>query len=164
MSTATDHKKLWDLIKDIKFGMFTHRHANGMMHSRPLTTLNKGMDEDNKLYFFVSRTSDIARQVAQDDNVNVSYTNPGDDRYVSVSGNALIVEDMGKKEALWSPMTKAWFPDGPTDPNVTLLEVRIRQAEYWDVKESKMIQITLNPAVTQSMRAGPAGATAAMGG
>ena len=141
MSTATDHKKLWELIKDIKFGMFTHRHANGMMHSQPLTTLNKAMDEGNKLYFFVSRTSDVANQVLQDDNVNVSYTNPGDDRYVSVSGNALIVEDLGKKEELWSPMAKAWFPGGPTDPDVALLEVRISHAEYWDVKESKMVQV-----------------------
>lgn len=141
MSTATDHKKLWELIKDIKFGMFTHRHANGMMHSQPLTTQNKAMDEGNKLYFFVSRTSDVASQVLQDDNVNVSYTNPGDDRYVSVSGNALIVEDLGKKEELWSPMAKAWFPGGPTDPDVALLEVRISHAEYWDVKESKMVQV-----------------------
>ena len=36
-NTATpaseDHEKLWDLIKDIKFGMLTHRHSSGMMHS-----------------------------------------------------------------------------------------------------------------------------------
>ena len=24
-STATNHQKLWDLIKDIRFGMYTHR-------------------------------------------------------------------------------------------------------------------------------------------
>jgi len=142
MSTnATDHQKLWDLIKDIKFGMFTHRHASGMMHSQPLTTQNKSMDEGDKLYFFVSRSSDVAKQLMQDDNVNVSYTSPSDDSYVSVSGKALIVEDMGKKEALWSPMAKAWFPGGPTDPALALIEVLISHAEYWDVKESKMVQV-----------------------
>lgn len=140
-TTAPEHKKLWDLIKDIKFGMFTHRHANGMMHSQPLTTLNKSMDEGDKLYFFVSRTSDVARQIMQDDNVNVSYSSPSDDSYVSVSGKALIVEDMDKKKALWSPMAKAWFPDGPTDPDLALMQVRISNAEYWDVKESKMLQV-----------------------
>jgi general stress protein 26 len=140
-TTAPEHKKLWDLIKDIKFGMFTHRHANGMMHSQPLTTLNKSMDEGDKLYFFVSRTSDVAQQIMQDDNVNVSYSSPSDDSYVSVSGKALIVEDMGKKKALWSPMAKAWFPDGPTDPDLALVQVRISHAEYWDVKESKMLQV-----------------------
>ena len=149
-STATDQKKLWDLIKDIKFGMFTHRHANGMMHSQPLTTQNKSMDEGDQLYFFVSRTSDVARRIVEDDNVNVSYTDPGEDSYVSVSGKALIVEDMGKKEALWTPMAKAWFPGGPTDPDVALLQVRISHAEYWDVKESKMVQVAkmLTAAIT----------------
>ncbi len=142
-TTASDHQKLWDLIKDIKFGMFTHRHASGMMHSQPLTTLKKSMDDEgDKLYFFVSRTSDVAQQLMQDDNVNVSYTSPSDGTYVSVSGTALIVEDMSKKETLWSPMVKAWFPGGPTDPNLALVQVRINQAEYWDVKESKMLQVT----------------------
>jgi general stress protein 26 len=140
-TTASDHQKLWDLIKGIKFGMFTHRHANGMMHSQPLTTMNKSMDEGDKLYFFVSRDSDVVKQLAQDDNVNVSYTSPSDDSYVSVSGKALLVEDMGKKEALWSPMAKAWFPGGPTDPALALVQVRISHAEYWDVKESKMVQV-----------------------
>jgi len=149
-TTATDHKKLWDLIKDIKFGMYTHRHPDGMMHSMPLTTQNKAMDEGNQLYFFVSRTSDAATLIAHDDNVNVSYTNPSDDSYVSVSGKVTILEDMAKKEALWTPMAKAWFPGGPTDPKVALLAVRISHAEYWDVKESKMVQVAkmLTAAVT----------------
>jgi general stress protein 26 len=139
-TTATDHQKLWDFIKDIKFGMFTHRHANGMMHSQPLTTVNKSMDEGKQLYFFVSRTSDVVRQLQQDDNVNVSYTSTSDDRYVSVSGKAMILDDMDKKEALWSPMAKAWFPEGPTDPDLALVQVLMDHAEYWDIKESKMVQ------------------------
>jgi len=148
--TATDYQKLWDLIKGIKFGMLTHRHANGMLHSQPLTTQNKNLDAGNQLYFFVSRSSDVAAQIVQDDNVNVAYADTGSDSYVSVSGKALIVEDLGKKEALWTPMAKAWFPGGPTDPDVALLEVFITHAEYWDVKASKMVQIVrmLTAAVT----------------
>lgn len=140
-ASKSDHDTLWDLIKGIKFGMLTHRHSDGDLHSQPLTTQNKSVDEGAKLYFFISRTSEIASHVMLDDHVNVAYTNPSDDSYVSVSGQALIVEDMGKKEALWSSMAKAWFPGGPTDPNLALLEVRISHAEYWNVKESKMVQL-----------------------
>jgi general stress protein 26 len=152
MSTpSAEHEKLWHLIKDIRFGMFTHRHANGMMHSQPLTTQNKTLDDD-KLYFFVSRSSDMAKQILQDDNVNVAYTDPGSDSYVSVSGKALIDEDMLKKEALWTPMAKAWFPGGPKAPDVALVQVQISHAEYWDVKESKMMQMAkmMTSAVTGS--------------
>lgn len=140
-TTQTDHQKLWDLIKDTKFGMFTHHHSGGMLHSQPLTTQNKAIDEVATLYFFVSRRGEVATHVVEDDNVNVAYANPGNDSYVSVSGQALVVEDMAKKEELWSPMAKAWFPGGPTDPDLALLQVHITHAEYWDVTESKMVQL-----------------------
>ena len=37
---------------------------------------------------------------------------------------ARFVEDQAQKEALWSPMAKAWFPGGVTDPDLALLAVR----------------------------------------
>jgi general stress protein 26 len=140
-SASEDHDKLWDLIKDIKFGMLTHRHSSGMMHSCPLTTQNKKLDENTVLYFFISRKSEMASALITDANVNVSYAHPGDDSYVSVSGKAAIVEDQARKEELWSSVAKAWFPGGATDPDLALLEVSIHHAEYWDVKESKMVQL-----------------------
>lgn len=141
MSTnPSDQHTLWDLIKDIKFGMLTHRHSDGMLHSHPLTTQNQSADEGSRLYFFISRNSDIARRLQQDSNVNVSYADPGQDSYVSLSGQGAVVDDGAKKAALWSPMAKAWF-QGPADPDLALLEISIRHAEYWDVKESKMVQL-----------------------
>ena len=141
MSRHTDEHTLWTLIKDIKFGMFTHRHADGHLHSTPLTTQNKADDEGTALYFFISRQSEIATCIARDSNVNVAYAHPGDDRYVSVSGHATIVEDQTKKDYLFTSFAKAWFPGGATDPDLALLHVNIGHAEYWDVKESKMMQL-----------------------
>ena len=140
-NTTTPEHTLWTLIKDIKFGMFTHRHADGHLHSAPLTTQNKADDEGTALYFFISRKSDIAACIAKDANVNVAYAHPGDDRYVSVSGHAAVVEDQTKKDYLFTSFAKAWFPGGATDPDMALLQVSIGQAEYWDVKESKMMQL-----------------------
>jgi general stress protein 26 len=140
-ASREDRDKLWDLIKDIKFGMLTHRHSNGMMHSCPLTTQNKKLDDNSVLYFFISRKSELAAALMTDAKVNVSYAHPGDDRYVSVSGKAAIAEDQAKKEELWSPVAKAWFAGGVNDPDLALLEVSIQHAEYWDVKESKMVQL-----------------------
>ena len=140
-SAAETQEIFWSLIKDIKFGMFTHRHEDGMLHSAPLTTQNGKNDHGAVLYFFISRASDIAHCIHRDGNVNVSYAHPGDDSYVSVSGAAAIVENTAKKEALFTSFAKAWFPGGPTDPDLALLEVAIEHAEYWDVKESKMMQL-----------------------
>ena len=141
MQNTTDERTLRTLIKDIKFGMLTHRHTDGELHSAPLTTQNKAEDEGTSLYFFISRKSEIATCIAKDPSVNVAYAHPGDDRYVSVSGQAMIVEDQTKKDYLFTSFAKAWFPDGPTDPDMALLQINIGHAEYWDVKESKMVQL-----------------------
>ena len=141
MSNTADEKTLWALIKDIKFGMLTHRHTNGQLHSVPLTTQNRDEDEASTLYFFISRKGEVASCVAKDGNVNVAYAHPGDDSYVSVSGHGLIVEDQAHKDRLFSSFAKAWFPGGATDPDLALLQVNIGYAEYWDVKESKMMQL-----------------------
>ena len=70
--TSTDEHTLWTLIKDIKFGMLTHRHTDGRLHSTPLTTQNKADGEGTSLYFFISRKSEIATCIAKDTNVNVA--------------------------------------------------------------------------------------------
>ena len=137
----TPHDTLLTLIKDIKFAMLTHRHENGMMHAHPLTTQNRKLDEGEVLYFFISKKSELAANIAKDGNVNVSYADPGKDAYVSISGNATVVEDQAKKDQLFNPIAKAWFPGGATDPDMGLLEVRMHHAEYWDVKENQMTQL-----------------------
>ena len=141
MTQTSEKKTLWTLIKDIKFGMLTHSHSNGELHSHPLTTQNKTGDEGNQLYFFISQRSELAKRMAIDNNVNVSYAHPGDDRYVSVSGQASIVDDQAKKDALFTVLAKAWFSGGATDPDLALLVIDIGHVEYWDSKDSKMVQL-----------------------
>ena len=140
-NNKSDHQTLWDLIKNIKFGMLTHRHRDGSLQGHPLTTQNKSMDEGALLYFFISEKSGMAGRLREDGNVNVAYADPGDDVYISIAGTASFSDDAATRERLWSPMAKAWFPGGVNDPDVALLEVRIAHAEFWDVKDSKVTQL-----------------------
>ncbi len=133
--------QLWNLIKDIKFAMFTTRHHNGHLHSRPMTTQNKAVDEDSSLWFFMSRSGEPVADLEAEPNVNVVYADPGDDSYVSVSGTARVVDNLTKKEQLWSKINQAWFPGGVTDPDLALVQVQITHANYWDVKSSKLVQL-----------------------
>ena len=140
--TTAARGKLWALIKDIKFAMFTTRHgSNGHLHSRPMTTQNKALDEDESLWFFMSRKGDPVDDLVADGTVNVVYADPSSDTYVSVSGNAAVVDDMAKKRLLWNKLVEAWFPGGIDDPDLALVRVKIVHANYWDVKESKIVQL-----------------------
>ena len=135
-------ERLWSLIKDIRFAMFTARHtSSGHLHSWPMTTQNSKLDEDSGLWFFMSRRNETVADILQDPVVNVIYADPGADRYVSVSGNAAVVDDPAKKAQLWSKMAEAWFPQGANDPDLALILVRIVHANYWDIKENKIVQL-----------------------
>jgi general stress protein 26 len=121
--------------------MLSHRHTDGTLHSHPLTTQNKELGEDGCLYFFVSRSSEVGQRLQQDGNVNLAYANTDKDTWVSVTGTARVLEDLQKKKELFNVMAKAWFPGGPEDPTMELVEVRIEEAEYWNVKENKLLQL-----------------------
>jgi len=140
--TAASRDKLWTMIKDIKFAMFTTRHgSNGHLHSRPMTTQNPSLEADESLWFFMSKKGDPVDELKADPIVNLVYADPSADTYVSVSGSAAMIEDAAKKEQLWSKLAAAWFPGGPADPDLALVQVRIAHAHYWDVKESKLVQL-----------------------
>jgi general stress protein 26 len=133
--------KLWELIKQMRFAMFTTRHENGHLHSRPMTTQNGKVDEGDALWFFMSRSSEPVADIQASDQVNVAYADPGKDTYVSVSGTAALVDDPAQKRRLWSRINDAWFPGGPDDPDVALVQVRITHAHYWDVDTNKVVQL-----------------------
>ncbi len=133
--------KLFDMIKDIRFAMFTTHKPQGHLHSRPMTTMNKSIDEDDTLWFFMSRSGAPVSEFQGDDQVNVSYADPGSDTYVSVSGIASVIESPVKKKALWTKQAGAWFHGGADDPDLALVCVKIEHADYWDVKENKLVQL-----------------------
>jgi general stress protein 26 len=137
----TPHDTLWHLIKDMKFGMFTHRHPDGKLHAHPLTTQNRSLDAQGLLYFFVSRATELGQRVQADGNVCINYGDPHKDTWVSITGTARVNSDRAAKEKLFNALLKSWFPGGVDDPNLELVEVKIEHAEYWDIHESKMTQL-----------------------
>ena len=139
--TREQRELLWKLIKNIRFAMFTTRHGNGHLHARPMTTQNKALESDESLWFFMSKKGDPVADLVADPVVNLVYASPSEDTYVSVSGTAAVIEDAAKKQQLWSKLVEAWFPGGVSDPDLALVQVQIVHANYWDVKESKIVQL-----------------------
>lgn len=131
-------EKLQDLIEGIDFCMLTTMDG-GHLRSRPMSTQQFEFDGD--LWFFTSDNTHKIDEIENDNRVNVSYSKPDDNVYVSVSGRAKVVKDRTKIEELWSPILKAWFPDGLDDPNLCLLKIPVEQAEYWDSPSSKIVQL-----------------------
>ena len=138
---TVDTSKLWDMIEDIRFGMLTVRGADGRLYARPMTTRNGEADRGGVIWFFISRSGQPVADLATSPDVNVSYAKPDSDCYVSVSGSARVVDDPGKARELWSPAAEAWFPGGVEDPDLALVPVLVAEAEYWDVRSNKAVQL-----------------------
>ena len=142
MLTDTQNRvQLWDLIKDIKYAMFTTHHANGHLHSRPMTTQNRAIDEDNVLWFFMPRDSDTVADIEREAEVNLAYADPDNHAYISISGHAGVVEDDARKRYLWSSANEAWFPNGQDDPQVALVKVTISHADFWDAHQNTLTRL-----------------------
>jgi general stress protein 26 len=135
--TRNDLDKLRDLLKDVRFTMFTTR-VDGQLKARPMTTIDA--EPDGSLYFFISSDATTLDEIATDPTVGLGYADNGAGTYVSVSGTARVREDRAKVRDLWNPMLNAWF-EGPDDPNLNLVEVRVDAAEYWDSPDSKVVRL-----------------------
>jgi len=130
-----DLEKLRELVKDIDFCMLTTVDEGGDLHSRPMSS-NGDIDEDGDLWFFTSASSHKVSEIEKLPKVNVSFADPDNQRYISVSGTAQLVRDRAKIDELWRPEFKIWFPEGKDDPEVALLRVHLQKAEYWDSPSS----------------------------
>ena len=138
-SRAEAIDRVRELIKDIQFAMFTTITEDGQLHSRPMATQQSDFDGD--LWFLTSRGSHKIHELQQHQNVNVAYSDPDKDNYVSVAGRAELLRDRKKIEELWNPMHKAWFPQGKDDPDIELIRVHVESAEYWHAPEGRMVQV-----------------------
>ena len=132
-------KKLGEMIKNIKYAMFTTIDDHGNLRSRPMATQNK--EFDGELWFFTKTSAPKVDEVEREHHVNVSYSHPEDQRYVSISGQARLVRDVEQSKSLWTAPMKAWFPNGPEDPEVALLQVTVDKAEYWETPGSTVVHL-----------------------
>jgi general stress protein 26 len=123
-------RKLAELIGEIRIAMLTTTTEDGSLRSRPMTTQRAKFD--GKLWFFTNRESPKAEEVRCHPRVSLSYTGSDGNSYVWVSGRADLISDQKKAKELWDERYELWFPQGPSDPSLILIQVTVEQAEYWN--------------------------------
>jgi general stress protein 26 len=131
-------KKFKKLAEEIRVCMFITNSDGELDHTRPMSTIE--VEEDGSLWFFTDIRSIKVEEVASDKEVHLTYAHPGKESYMDVRGTAKVVTDKQQIKDKWSPIVKAWFPNGVEDPNIALLKVQPNQCYYWDAETGKMIQ------------------------
>lgn len=131
-----DRQKVWELIKDVRIALLVTSAEEGL-RGRPMAAMNK--DFDGKLWFASRRDAPKLDEIKDDSHVLLAYSEPKDQNYVSVSGTARVTSDSAKVKELWSEPMRVWFPKGPDDPEIALICVDVKSAEYWDAPSSAWV-------------------------
>lgn len=138
MNKVESYNKIKELVEGINIAMLVTENGREL-RSRPMYTA--GLADDFSLYFFTNKHSGKAEEIEQQQSVNLAFANPKKQEYLSISGQATLVEDDTQMDELWKPMMKAWYPDGLNDPNLILLRVIPTTAEFWDTSSNRLVQL-----------------------
>lgn len=148
---ARDLEKLNEMIDGIRIAMLVTQMPDGTLRSRPMMTQHT--ETDGVLWFFTALSGHKTDEIESHHEVNLAYSDPDDNRYVSISGVASVVRDEERARELWSPLYRAWFPKGLDDPQLALLRVDVHHAEFWDAPSSTMVHLAgLAKALTTGKR------------
>jgi general stress protein 26 len=137
LSGDEGRQKIAELIRDVRICMLTTAAEDGTFDSRPMAT--QETEFDGTVYFLTRHESGKVHEIEDDSHVSLIYADPSNHSYVAAKGRARVSRDQAKVHELWNPMYKAWFPLGEDDPSITLLEVEIDEADYWQASSSKLV-------------------------
>lgn len=129
--TSKEFQKLESLLKELKVGILTTTGQDAELHGRPMYLQKFDADAD-ELWFFAGQNSGKIIDIQKNPHVHLSFADASDGSFLSVCGQAHVVDDYEMKKRLWAVTLLAWFPEGLEDPNLTLISVKMHSAEYWD--------------------------------
>jgi general stress protein 26 len=99
------------------------------------------VDDNGWLWFLTDRNSRKACDLVHNPNASIAFQSRRGDRYVSLQGTAVVVQDDLQLKRMWNPTYRAWFPKGRRDPEIVLVAVRIARVEYWLVPSTRIARV-----------------------
>jgi general stress protein 26 len=126
--TAGDVERAWELMKKIGFAMLV-THDGDKLRARPMSAyLDR---EANTIFFLTDARRHKDEEIARNPSINLSFADASSQKYVSLTGTAVVSNDRAKIKELFTTTAKAWW-DSAEDPNIRVLKVTPDDAEFWD--------------------------------
>lgn len=136
MDEKPNISRVWDIIEKVGVCMLTTQSA-GELRARPLEARP---DRDAGLIRFVTDIrSGKESEIEAASQVGIVFVDAKDKAYLSISGHARVLRDAYKIKAAWRKTDEVWWPGGPRDPNVCLLQIEPIAAELWDGPASSVV-------------------------
>jgi general stress protein 26 len=147
-NTAHDTDRAWDLMKKIGFAMLVTRDGD-KLRARPMSAYLER--EENAIYFLTDARRHKDEEIARNPGINLSFANASDQKYVSVTGTAVVSNDRAKIKELFSTPAKAWWSSAD-DPDIRVLKITPDDAEFWDSPGSVISYVKMAAAAVTGSR------------
>lgn len=131
-----DRTRLLEVIGDIPIAMLTTFGADG---PRSVPMARQEVEPSAELWFITARDTAHVRAIRAEPRVAVTFSSR--DSWAATYGRASVVDDQERLRELWTTFAEAWMPEGPEDPNATLLRVDLEHGEYWDTPGGKVASL-----------------------
>ena len=102
------------------------------VHARPIGVVGDHAAFNGELWFITDRRSRKVAEIVAGAATSLLFQNDERGAYLHLRGNAAVVDDPRRVTELYTPVQRTWFPDGPDDPNLTLVRFDAGEADYWD--------------------------------
>jgi general stress protein 26 len=119
--------RLWDEIEDAHVGMLGVMQG-GPRHFQPMTPFCER--EAGRIWFFVNHRAEIVRTLGE--GREAMFVVQRDGKFQACVGGQLVEDpDRAHIDRFWNSATAAYFPEGKSDPDLTLLCFDCVDAELW---------------------------------
>ena len=147
-NTAHDTDRAWELMKKIGFAMLV-THDGDKLRARPMSAYLER--DNNAIYFLTDARRHKDEEIARNPGINLSFANASDQKYVSVTGTAVVSNDRAKIKQLFATPAKAWW-ESADDPNIRVLKITPDDAEFWDSPGSVISYVKMAAAAVSGTR------------
>ena len=122
--------KISDMIEGFRTAMLVTVSENEQLTARPMAIAEHD-EHSNALVF--STSADTGKIDDLQRNPEVSITMQSGAEYVSLSGRATISNDRDRIAKLFNKTWEIWYPEGPTQADIRLIDFDPSFGEYWDM-------------------------------
>src|SRR6478609_7063098 len=116
---ASNVERAWELMKKIGFAMLVTRDGD-KLRARPMSAYLQR--DENAIYFLTDVRRHKDDEIARNPAVNLSFADASAQKYVSLTGTAVVSNDRAKIKELFTTTAKAWWASAE-DPDIRVLKI-----------------------------------------
>jgi general stress protein 26 len=90
------------------------------------------------IWFITDQRGAKDEEIKASPQVCLAFADIGSNSFLSLTGRAEMRRDNVKAKELWNNEAQAWWPNGPTDPDVRVLCVFPEEGEYWNARGNSL--------------------------